>query len=231
MAERFDDHPWARICVDAPVPYVEGWDEGDVVLWRSGHPWTRRPLVHALGEPVAAAAAALRLARGDEHVVVPRQPSPVGRDPHDWAIRQTRRPCAPQPGEDRVDWVSDDDAVAALLDLANPTAAVRPGDALGGRWCGAYDADGLVACAVETVLAGPRPHLSSLAVHPRARGRGLGAAVTAWFVRRGFEAGAPEVLLAVDEGNAVADRLYDRLGFDRWPMTGFFRQDAAEQDR
>jgi ribosomal protein S18 acetylase RimI-like enzyme len=58
-------------------------------------------------------------------------------------------------------------------------------------------------------------------VHPRARGQGLGAAVTAWFVRRGFDAGAREVMLAVEEGNDVADRLYDRLGFDRWAMTGF----------
>jgi GNAT superfamily N-acetyltransferase len=183
-------------------------------------------MTHVLGAPVAAAAAAVAVAAATEEIVAP-QGTPVEpgrRTPHEWAVRLATAPCPPQPHEAAVQWLEPDAGgdVAGLLTAGNPHAAVRPGDPLGGRWFGTYDEGGLVACGVETVLARPRPHLSSLTVHPRARGRGLGAALTAWFVRRGLETGANEVMLAVDQDNAVADRLYDRLGFDRWPMTGFY---------
>lgn len=229
VAERFGAHPWARLCAEGQVTFAGGWDLGDAVGWRSGHPWAVRPRAHAIGAPDAAGAALTAVRRSVEDAV-----APAGTTVHDlalgspshWSVLLRAEPCPPQPGEETVRWLDDPGAVRALLELANPHAAVWPGDALAGRWCGIYHDGGLVACAVETVLAAPRGHLSSLAVHPRARRHGLGAAMTAWFVRTSLAAGAPEVMLAVDEGNDPAHRLYDRLGFDRWPMTGWY---AARQ--
>ncbi len=235
VAEQFDAHPWARICASPRVTFDEAWYDGTAVVWRSGHPWSVGPVLHALGPPAAAGAALAGHAQpGDEAVVARRthvDPATLGLGPeHRWTLRLRSAACPSQHGEDRVDWLSDDaptrSAIEHLLDLANPRPAVRPGAAIGGRWCGAYEDGMLVACAAETVLAWPRGHLSSLAVHPEMRRAGLGGAVTAWFVRQSLAGGAPEVLLAVDGGNDGADRLYDRLGFDAWPMSGYYRPPA-----
>jgi RimJ/RimL family protein N-acetyltransferase len=48
---------------------------------------------------------------------------------------------------------------------------------------------------------------------PEARRRGLGAAGVSALCRRAADAGASHVQLAVVEGNAPAERLYERLGF------------------
>lgn len=225
VADRFGAHPWARLCAHGQVTFAGGWDLGDAVGWRSGHPWAVRTRAHALGAPDAAGAALAAVRQSGEDVVVPAGTTvldPALGSPSRWSVRMRAEPCPPQAGEETVRWLDDAGGVGALLEVTNPHAAVRPGDALAGRWCGTHDESGLVACAVETMLAAPRGHLSSLAVHPRARRRGLGAAVTAWFVRTSLAEGAPEVMLAVDEGNDAAHRLYDRLGFDRWPMTGWY---------
>ena len=63
------------------------------------------------------------------------------------------------------------------------------------------------------------PHLASIATHPSARGRGLGALVTAALTRRLLDEGAPVVTLGMYADNDVARRMYLRLGFrcdHRW---------------
>jgi ribosomal protein S18 acetylase RimI-like enzyme len=224
VAERFADHPWARVCVQGATAFAGAWDLGDAVVWRSGHPWVAAPArLHALGAPAAVGAALATLRQPGEETVVPRGsvvPAQLG-PPHKWTLRLRAEACTPQPGQQQVSWLTDDEAVRALLAVANPHPALWPGDELGGRWCGVEDEEGLAACAVETLPAAPRGHLSSLAVHPRARRRGLGAAITAWFTAQ-----ALEVMLAVEEDNGGADRLYDRLGFDAWPMAGYYGPDG-----
>ncbi len=228
VEERFGNHPWARLCTTPAAAWSAGWVTDDAIVWRSGHPWNPVPDLHGLGEPAAVAAAVARLARPSEHVIVPAGTPLVAAagfgPPHLWDIRMAYRPGPVLPGEERVRWLASDDGVGALLDLANPHAAIGPGDRRGGRWCGVRDDDGrLVAVAVETLLAAPIAHLSSLGVHPDHRRQGLAQAVTSFFVREGFATGAPEIMLAVDLDNPRAGALYDRLGFDTWPMAGHTR--------
>jgi GNAT superfamily N-acetyltransferase len=60
--------------------------------------------------------------------------------------------------------------------------------------------------------AGPCLSLAGVAVLPRARGRGLGAAVSSWLLERGFGQGAELAHLHPDTDAAA--RLYARLGFE-----------------
>lgn len=220
VADRFGNHPWARLCAASTPAWSGGEDRGDAVVWRSARPWSAAPELHALGPGAGAAVEAER--RPGEAAVSSVPAVATGSRPHGWTLRLRSTPGDLVPGEDRVTWLDDDRDVTHLLAAANPVAEIRPRDPRAGRWCGVRDPRGvLIACGVETVLAAPRAHLSSLAVHPAARGSGLGAAVTSWFTRASLAAGAPEVVLGVEDDNAPGMRLYDRLGFDAWPMLGW----------
>jgi GNAT superfamily N-acetyltransferase len=59
--------------------------------------------------------------------------------------------------------------------------------------------------------AGPCLYLAGVAVLPRARRRGVGAAVSSWLVERGLDAGAELAHLHADTPDAA--RVYSRLGF------------------
>ena len=63
--------------------------------------------------------------------------------------------------------------------------------------------------------AGPALYLAGVAVHPDARRRGVGAALSSWLVERGLETGAQFVHLHADNDDAA--RVYARLGFVRAP--------------
>ncbi|CAL9352122.1 GNAT family N-acetyltransferase [Saccharothrix sp. NPDC042600] len=56
-----------------------------------------------------------------------------------------------------------------------------------------------------------------LAVHPDARGRGVGEALVRAVVARAREVGAKRVVMSSGEHMAGAHRLYRRLGFQRFP--------------
>jgi ribosomal protein S18 acetylase RimI-like enzyme len=56
-------------------------------------------------------------------------------------------------------------------------------------------------------------YLRALAVDPSARGRGLGRALTLAAIERATTEGAAGVALNTTSGQAVAKRLYERLGF------------------
>ena len=66
-------------------------------------------------------------------------------------------------------------------------------------------------CLVTDGDAGPSVYVAGIGVLPHARGRGVGAAVSAWLVRHGFEAGARLAHLHPDTDGAA--RIYSRLGF------------------
>jgi ribosomal protein S18 acetylase RimI-like enzyme len=108
----------------------------------------------------------------------------------------------------------------ALLAEANPDADALPGDGRVVRWLGIPGGDGaLLACAADTSAVAGVGHLSSIAVHPSARGRGLGRAVTAGVVRLMAEEGCDVVTLGVYAVNAPGTALYDALGAGRHRFT------------
>jgi ribosomal protein S18 acetylase RimI-like enzyme len=108
--------------------------------------------------------------------------------------------------------------VAALLRAASPRHSATVEDDVV-AWVGVREHGRLVACAAHTEHVPGVPHLASIATHPDVRGRGLGAAVTGALTARALRAGAPVVTLGMYSDNAVARRMYRRLGFrceHRW---------------
>jgi ribosomal protein S18 acetylase RimI-like enzyme len=141
----------------------------------------------------------------------------VGRgDDWEWFWTTTALPEHP---DVEVLGPADHDDVAALLAVASPRHSATVHDDVR-EWVGIRDHDGrLVACAAHTEHVPGVPHLASVATHPDVRGRGLGQAVTGTLTARALRAGAPVVTLGMYSDNAVARRMYARLGFrcdHRW---------------
>ena len=63
-------------------------------------------------------------------------------------------------------------------------------------------------------------------VHPRARGTGLGRALTLAGLRHLRQLGLPDAMLYVESDNAAAIRVYTELGFTRWETDVRFVRDA-----
>ena len=63
--------------------------------------------------------------------------------------------------------------------------------------------------------AGPAAYLGGIGVLPQARSRGIGAAISAWLIDRGIEAGVAFLHLSPD--TEIAARIYARLGFVEIP--------------
>ncbi len=135
----------------------------------------------------------------------------------DWEWMWTDSEPAPTPGEDRVMVVPVprcDPEIVGLLAAASPRHSSAPGSAGVERWLGIRSPQGtLLAVAANHPFSAGVPHLASIAVHPGARGQKLGAAVTAALTRRLLAEGAPVVTLGMYSDNAVARRMYERLGF------------------
>ncbi|MDP9496717.1 MAG: GNAT family N-acetyltransferase [Actinomycetota bacterium] len=217
LATRHD--PFARASLRRPV--VRGWVHEGAVAWVGTDPEERRPYLSALGDPEAVARLLGELVPElppRQRVTLPRGtaarlPAWVGVQGVDWDFRWTAAAPPPQPGEDRVTTVTDG-AVAALLAVANPTASAQPGDAKVREWLGVPGEDGaLLACAADTSGASGIGHLSSIAVHPDVRGRGLGRALTAAATRRLLDRGCEFVTLGLYADNTAGRALYDALGF------------------
>lgn len=134
----------------------------------------------------------------------------------DWDWRHIAAPPPAQRAEDRVCWLPTeaDEEIKALLTIGNPTSSAQPGDAKVRRWAGVRAPDGgLVACLADTTRVAGIGHISGIATDPRARGQGLGTAITAWAARRMFAEEAELVTLGMYADNTVARHMYDRLGF------------------
>jgi ribosomal protein S18 acetylase RimI-like enzyme len=80
-----------------------------------------------------------------------------------------------------------------------------------GRYVGYHDGDRLLAMGGERFQVPGFVELSAISVHPDARGRGLGAAVTSHLARLALARGETPFLHVFPENPAVA--LYQRLGF------------------
>jgi ribosomal protein S18 acetylase RimI-like enzyme len=116
--------------------------------------------------------------------------------------------------------VCDADALPEMLALIGET---KPGP-FGPLTCelGLYvrirDAkdDRLIAVGGERLRTGGHVELSAIAVHPRARGRGLGGAVTAYLARAAIARGEIPFLHVFPSNPAVG--LYQRIGFRKCTM-------------
>ena len=202
-------------------PLVRGWVADGAVAWVGVDAEERTPYLSALGAPAAVAALLAELLPQlppGQRVTLPRGtaahlPAWVGLDGTDWDFRWLPAPPPVQPGEDLVTVESDEAAVKALLTAASPKASAQPGDVAVRRWLGIRDGDVLLACAADTSSATGVGHMSSIAVDPAARGRGLGRAVTAALSRRLFDDGCDVVTLGMYADNVAGRALYDALGY------------------
>ena len=209
--------PFVRGTLRRPV--ARGWVGEGVVAWLGVDAEERTGYLHVLGPAPAAGAMVAELLPELpplQRVTLPRGtgahlPAWVGLDGMDWDFRWTDTPVPA--GSEPVEEVTDLPALKALLAEANPEASVQPGDPAARRWVGVMGAEGLLACAADTTAATAVGHLSAVAVHPDARGRGFGSAVTAALTNALLAEGCDVVTLGLYSSNTAARRLYDALGF------------------
>ncbi|MGI5228270.1 GNAT family N-acetyltransferase [Actinoallomurus sp. CA-142502] len=116
---------------------------------------------------------------------------------------------------------------AALLDVAFPTSDARPGSRADERWAGLRDDAGRLVALAALVWPAPSVGLiAGVAVHPDARGLGLGRTVCA-FVAAEAVARHGTAALMVDEWNRAAVRLYQGLGMRYRPLLAAHVQEAT----
>jgi ribosomal protein S18 acetylase RimI-like enzyme len=96
---------------------------------------------------------------------------------------------------------------------------LAPGEAAAQRVFGAFDGGALVGAAGwergDRTKVAHRAELFGMAVHAGARGRGAGRALVEAVIADARAAGCLTMRLTVTEGNALAERLYARCGFER----------------
>lgn len=106
------------------------------------------------------------------------------------------------------------------------TALFAPGSGIGyhpaqvesGVFYGLFVEDQLVAAA-GTHLVSPTYGVAAVGnvyTHPDCRGRGYGTATTSAVVTELLRLGLRDIVLNVSQSNAVAVRIYERLGFERY---------------
>jgi ribosomal protein S18 acetylase RimI-like enzyme len=78
-----------------------------------------------------------------------------------------------------------------------------------------HDLLGMLTLVLYRVPTGLRAWIHDVVVDERARGRGVGEALTNDALRRAAEAGAISVELTTRPEREAANRLYQRLGFER----------------
>jgi len=113
-----------------------------------------------------------------------------------------------------------DARIGPLLDLASPSAPLRPGDPRVVRWAGIEDPEGGLedTGGLAAVLAVTRPrsgaaHLNDVATHPARRGRALARLLCGQVTADALREGDPAVTLGMYADNDAARRLYTGLGF------------------
>ena len=116
----------------------------------------------------------------------------------------------------------DDPRIPLLLDLASPSAPVRPGDTRVARWAVVPDPDGdladtggLAAMLALTRLPSGAAHLNDVATHPARRGRGIARTLCGVVTAQALRGGYPAVTLGMYSSNDAARPVYESLGFVR----------------
>ena len=121
------------------------------------------------------------------------------------------------------------DQLAELYALGGGLA-FGPAQVKHGVFRGIFASDRLVAAA-GTHLVSPTYGVAAVGnvfTHPEYRGRGYAIAVTGTVVAELLERGIGDVVLNVSQDNAVAIRIYERLGFERY--CPFFEGPASAQE-
>ncbi|GAA4099991.1 GNAT family N-acetyltransferase [Nonomuraea soli] len=115
-----------------------------------------------------------------------------------------------------VEWLpaSADDEVAALLAVHAPDSYAVPGGSGVHRWAGIREQGRLVAVAADAWSAPSVGLLAGVATDASMRGRGLAGRVCGWMAARLAEEYGRAALM-VDDRNAAALRVYERIGFVR----------------
>jgi len=222
-------HPFVRWEVTDDLA-TTWWRHDDAVAFQRTRRADRRTVnllgadegVTTLLDALPEIAAVVEPARRAFSVSVPQHLEPRLRERYrvmdggDWEWLHTTAAPDEDPSYERVRPLDDSvraEEVTAFLAAHSPTADTMPGH--GERWFAIEDDDGSLAAvgAWGSTRAGA-PHLSSIAVDTRLRGRGLGrtivGALTRWAVA---EAGV--CTLGMYSHNAVARGLYLSLGYDR----------------
>lgn len=131
----------------------------------------------------------------------------------DWMWTTTAPSC--QRAEQLVvelDDSADGPELLRLNEIGNPTAESLPGQGVTELWLGVREAGRIVAAGAMHRTGGGAPHLTGIVTHPEARGRGLGAAVTAALTRAALDRADVSTLGMYSE-NDTARRIYGRLGY------------------
>jgi GNAT superfamily N-acetyltransferase len=213
------DHPLLRLYAGDRVS--RAWAVDGAVLWLAGPPGRVSAVAH--GDAAAVAGLTGRLWRdaalaGVSWLNLPRSAVPqltglpTGAT-EDWDFRWTTAPPPPVPGADRVRVLGRgySAGINRILDAVGPERSIRPGAAPVRRWYGILDGDRPVACLADVSRA-QLGVLAAVAVHPAARRRGLGAALTA-AVTGHLLTEYDTVGLGVLADNQPAIRLYRRMGY------------------
>jgi GNAT superfamily N-acetyltransferase len=132
---------------------------------------------------------------------------------------ETGASAAPAGGAVSAGWLGPRGEAEAqeLFDHCFPDSYAQPGRPGVRRWAGVYGgpAPGApLAVAADAWSAAGCGFMAGVVTHPRARGRGLGAAVSR-FVVDALVRDHGRAALMVDTGNAPAVRAYERTGMTR----------------
>ncbi|GAB3883074.1 GNAT family N-acetyltransferase [Terrabacter terrigena] len=239
LLRRTGDHPFVRWEVTEELADTWWTTPGAVAFQRTRK--TMRRTVNVMGDERGVATLLDALpqiadevdpARKAFSVSVPQHLEPLLRERYrvldggDWEWFHTTTSPPADPSHDLVrpiDDVARADEVRAFLEAHSPTADTGPGG--GERWFGLEAPAGhdgserlpgspLVAVAALGTTRADAPHLSSVAVDGRQRGRGLGRTIVGALTRLAVvEAGV--CTLGMYSHNDVARRLYLSLGYEQ----------------
>ncbi|MEU8363594.1 GNAT family N-acetyltransferase [Nonomuraea sp. NPDC048882] len=118
---------------------------------------------------------------------------------------------------DGVGWLETEAEVAALLAAAAPHSYAVPGAAGVSRWAGVRVDGALAAVAADAWSAPTVGLLAGVATASAFRGRGLAERVCRW-VSRELVVAYGRAALMVDDVNAAAIGVYERIGYRRRPV-------------
>jgi GNAT superfamily N-acetyltransferase len=246
LLEALDHDPYVRFELDSGTLDSVATRQGEGVAWigrhRSGLRWATglaldphdpdhlaatADLLAELAGPTLGSESAIRgvtVTRGGRELLPEALRVP---EPWEWDFWWTEQEPPPEAmstayaASARVsDLAADDPRLAPLLDLASPSAPLRPGDPRVVRWAGVEDPEGALpdTGGLAALLAVTRPrsgadHLNDVATHPDRRGRALARLLCGQVTADALRAGAPAVTLGMYADNDAARRVYSRLGF------------------
>jgi ribosomal protein S18 acetylase RimI-like enzyme len=220
LLERTGNHPYVGLMTGGPQ--LSAFVRGEAYVWLAQGPWglvtaslgPADEVLPLLAELQAAGTLAYtqwtHLPRTAPDLIAKHVPAAVHDD---WDFLWTVEAPPRVPHEDRVIRLTeaDGDEIVAVLDDAMPDSTTRPGDPRIRSWLGIRSGGRLVAVAADR-SRGETGFLSGIAVSRDHQGQGLGAAVTAAITRSLLHEYAV-VALGVMWDNAIALRLYERLGY------------------